>query len=358
MFYRILIFVLVLVSCSPTSIYNPSIFMSQAWIENTILDCILKECYLCSLKITNKPVVSLFAGTGVAASVDGTTSTASFKTPFGLEVDTSGNIYVSDQINNLIRKIDPSGNVKTLSTNLPLQDPSGIKFDPLTGDKYVSCKDSNQIYKIDSTEQFSLFAGSSSDLSGLQNGDRLNSLFDSPFFMDIDPERNLYVGELSNHTIRKINLNSGTVSTLSGGISGYLDGDLASARFKSPLGIAYNRKMNSLLAADIQDHRIRKIDLKNSTVSTLLGNGIGADVDGNGTNASFFGPAFISIDNSGYMFVSDANSNRIRIVDPLLNVSTIDHTFMEIGTVKVDCLNQRLLVADSSANQIFQVKFE
>ncbi|EMN50118.1 hypothetical protein LEP1GSC088_0799 [Leptospira interrogans str. L1207] len=44
--------------------------MSQAWIENTILDCILKECYLCSLKITNKPVVSLFAGTGVAASVD------------------------------------------------------------------------------------------------------------------------------------------------------------------------------------------------------------------------------------------------------------------------------------------------
>ncbi|OCC30010.1 Lipoprotein [Leptospira interrogans serovar Canicola] len=176
--------------------------------------------------------------------------------------------------------------------------------------------------------------------------------------MDIDPERNLYVGELSNHTIRKINLNSGTVSTLSGGISGYLDGDLASARFKSPLGIAYNRKMNSLLAADIQDHRIRKIDLKNSTVSTLLGNGIGADVDGNGTNASFFGPAFISIDNSGYMFVSDANSNRIRIVDPLLNVSTIDHTFMEIGTVKVDCLNQRLLVADSRANQIFQVKFE
>lgn len=58
------------------------------------------------------------------------------------------------------------------------------------------------------------------------------------------------------------------------------------------------------------------------------------------------------------MFVSDANSNRIRIVDPLLNVSTIDHTFMAIGVVKVDCLNQRLLVADYSANQIFQVKFE
>ncbi|EMS84387.1 NHL domain-containing protein [Leptospira noguchii] len=358
MFYRILIFILVLISCSPSSVYNPSIFMSQAWIENTILDCILKECYLCSLKITNKPIVSLFAGTGAAVSVDGTTSTASFKTPFGLEVDTSGNIFVSDQTANLIRKIDPSGNVKTLSTNLPLEDPSGIKFDPFTGDKYVSCKDSSQIYKIDSMEQFSLFAGSSSGSSSLQNGDRLNSLFNGPFFMDIDPERNLYVGELGNHTIRKIDLNSGNVSTLSGGISGYLDGDLASARFKSPLGIAYNHKTDSLLAADIQDHRIRKINLKTSTVSTLLGNGVGVDVDGNGTNASFFGPAFISLDNSGYMFVSDANSNRIRIVDPLLNVSTIAHTFMSIGVVKVDCLNQRLLVTDSSANQIFQVKFE
>ncbi|EKR75182.1 putative lipoprotein [Leptospira noguchii str. 2006001870] len=358
MFYRILISILVLISCSPSSVYNPSIFMSQAWIENTILDCILKECYLCSLKITNKPIVSLFAGTGAAVSVDGTTSTASFKTPFGLEIDTSGNIFVSDQTANLIRKIDPSGNVKTLSTNLPLEDPSGIKFDPFTGDKYVSCKDSSQIYKIDSMEQFSLFAGSSSGSSSLQNGDRLNSLFNGPFFMDIDPERNLYVGELGNHTIRKIDLNSGNVSTLSGGISGYLDGDLASARFKSPLGIAYNHKTDSLLAADIQDHRIRKINLKTSTVSTLLGNGVGVDVDGNGTNASFFGPAFISLDNSGYMFVSDANSNRIRIVDPLLNVSTIAHTFMSIGVVKVDCLNQRLLVTDSSANQIFQVKFE
>ncbi|EMS89869.1 NHL domain-containing protein [Leptospira noguchii] len=358
MFYRILISILVLISCSPSSVYNPSIFMSQAWIENTILDCILKECYLCSLKITNKPVVSLFAGTGAAVSVDGTTSTASFKTPFGLEIDTSGNIFVSDQTANLIRKIDPSGNVKTLSTNLPLEDPSGIKFDPFTGNKYVSCKDSSQIYKIDSMEQFSLFAGSSSGSSSLQNGDRLNSLFNGPFFMDIDPERNLYVGELGNHTIRKIDLNSGNVSTLSGGISGYLDGDLASARFKSPLGIAYSHKTDSLLAADIQDHRIRKIDLKTSTVSTLLGNGVGVDVDGNGTNASFFGPAFISLDNSGYMFVSDANSNRIRIVDPLLNVSTIAHTFMSIGVVKVDCLNQRLLVTDSSANQIFQVKFE
>ncbi|EMN02656.1 hypothetical protein LEP1GSC021_2906 [Leptospira noguchii str. 1993005606] len=265
---------------------------------------------------------------------------------------------MSDQTANLIRKIDPSGNVKTLSTNLPLEDPSGIKFDPFTGDKYVSCKDSSQIYKIDSMEQFSLFAGSSSGSSSLQNGDRLNSLFNGPFFMDIDPERNLYVGELGNHTIRKIDLNSGNVSTLSGGISGYLDGDLASARFKSPLGIAYNHKTDSLLAADIQDHRIRKINLKTSTVSTLLGNGVGADVDGNGTNASFFGPAFISLDNSGYMFVSDANSNRIRIVDPFLNVSTIAHTFMSIGVVKVDCLNQRLLVTDSSANQIFQVKFE
>ncbi|AVQ11755.1 Uncharacterized protein XB16_1423 [Leptospira santarosai] len=356
MFYRFII--LILVSCSPASVYNPSIFMSRAWAENTILDCVLKECHLCKLKITNNPVVSLFAGTGIEESIDGTIQTASFKTPFGLEVDTSGNIFVSDQIANLIRKIDRSGNVTTLSTNLLLEDPSGIKFDPITGDKYVSCKDSAQIFKIDPLDQFSLYAGNSSGVDGFQNGDRLNSLFKGPFFMDLDRERNLYVGELGNHAIRKINLNSGSVSTLSGGTLGYLDGDLTSAQFKSPLGITYNQKTDSLLVADLQDHRIRKIDLKNATVSTLVGNGIGADIDGNGLNASLNGPAFISLDNNGYMFVSDTNSNKIRIIDPDLNVSTIPHTFIRIGTVRIDCPNQRLLVADSEANQIFQVKFE
>ncbi|EMJ97078.1 lipoprotein [Leptospira alstonii] len=358
MFYRIPISILVFVSCSTSSVYNPSILMSQAWAENTILNCILTECYFCTLKVTKNPVVSLFAGTGIGTSADGTTTTASFKTPFGLEVDNLGNVFVSDQTANLVRKIDSFGNVTTLSTSLSLEDPSGIKFDPSTGDKYISCKDTSQIYKVDSTEQFSLFAGSSSGTTGLQNGDRLSSLFNGPFFMDLDRERNLYVGELGNHAIRKINLNSGSVSTISGGVLGYLDGDSASARFKSPLGIAYDRKTESLLAADLQDHRIRKIDLKSSTVSTLLGTGIGTDIDGNGLNASFYGPAHISLDNSGTMFVSDVFSNRIRIVDPALNVSTVPHTFTAIGAVKVDCLNQRLLVADSSANQIFQVKFE
>ncbi|EMY79570.1 putative lipoprotein [Leptospira weilii serovar Ranarum str. ICFT] len=97
---------------------------------------------------------------------------------------------------------------------------------------------------------------------------------------------------------------------------------------------------------------------ENPVVSVFAGTGIGTSADGNGLNASFYGPAHISLDNIGTMFVSDVFSNRIRIVDPALNVSTVPHTFMAIGVVKVDCANQRLLVADSSENQIFQVKFE
>lgn len=332
--------------------------MSRAWWENMILDCILKECHPCKLKVTNNPVVSPFAGTGIQESIDGTTQTASFRTPFGLELDTFGNIFVSDPDSNLIRKIDRFGNVTTLSTNLVLGAPSGIKFDPITGDKFIACQDTAQILKIDPMDQFSLYAGSSPGIDGFQNGDRLNSLFKGPLFMDLDRERNLYVGELGNHTIRKINLNSETVSTLSGGVSGYLDGDLTSAQFKSPSGITYDQKTDSLLVADLQNHRIRKIDLKTSTVSTLLGNGIEANIDGKGLNASFNGPAFISLDNSGYMFVSDTSSNKIRIVDPDLNVFTIPHTFAALGVVKIDCPNQRLLTTDFGANQIFQIKFE
>ncbi|RHX87121.1 hypothetical protein [Leptospira stimsonii] len=357
--YKILIFLPFFLFCSSESIYNPSVLMSQAWYESTFLDCALKDCLQCKLKMTNNPVVSLFAGTGVGASVDGTITNASFLAPVGIEVDSSGNIYIADQTSNLIRKIDSFGNVSTLNSGgFTLSNPSGIKFDPFTGDKYVSCKNNGQIYKIDFNDQFSFYAGSPTGISGIQNGDRSIALFNAPFFMDFDRERNLYIGELTNHDIRKINLNFGNVSTLSGGTLGYLDGDASIAQFRSPIGIAYARNDNVLLVADIQDHRIRQVDLKNQKVSTLMGTGVGASVDGVGLGASFNGPAFISLDNGGYMFISDSGSNVIRIVDPNFKVTTVPHTFSAIGTVKVDCLNQRLLVVDSTANQIFQVKFQ
>lgn len=359
MIYRILFLFFLLISCSNEQVYNPSIFMSQAWKENTFLDCILKECYLCRMKVTGNPVVTLFAGTGTASSVDGDISTATFQNPFGIELDSFGNIYVSEQNVNKIRKIIPStGVVSTLTTSFTLGDPAGIKYDPVTGDKYVSCKSSAQIYKIDAQDQFTLFAGSPGGTAGLQNGDNSGALFNGPFFMDFDRERNLYLGELGNHDIRKFNLNFQSVSTLSGSALGYQDGSVSTALFKSPIGLVYDRKKNSLLVVDIQDHRIRKINLDTMQVSTLLGTGTGASVDGNGLNASFFGPAHIALDNSGTMFVSDSNSNKIRIIDPDLNVTTISYTFAAIGVIKIDCANQRLLVADSTANKIFQVTFQ
>ncbi|TGM96929.1 hypothetical protein [Leptospira yasudae] len=358
MIYRILFLFFFFISCSTEPVYNPGILMSSAWFENTVLDCILKECYLCRMKVTNNPVVTVFAGTGAASSTDGHISTGSFQNPFGIELDSFGNIYVTEQTINKVRKIDPSGMITSLSTSFTLGDPAGIKYDSATGDKYVSCKSSAQIYKINALDQFTLFAGSPVGAAGLQNGDNSGALFNGPFFMDFDRERNLYLGELGNHDIRKFNLNFQSVSTLSGSSLGYQDGSVTTALFKSPIGVVYDRKKNSLLVADIQDHRIRKINLDTMQVSTLLGTGTGASVDGNGTSASFFGPAHIALDNSGTMFVSDSNSNKIRIVDPDLNVTTISYTFAAIGVVKIDCANQRLLVADSTANKIFQVTFQ
>ncbi|MCG6167063.1 hypothetical protein LFX25_04615 [Leptospira sp. FAT2] len=359
MIHRILFLSFFLISCSAEPVYNPSILMSSAWFENTVLDCILKECYLCRMKVTNNPAVTVFAGTGAASSIDGTIATASFQNPFGIELDSFGNIYVTEQNANKIRKIvTAAGFVTSLSTSFTLGDPAGIKYDSVTGDKYVSCKSSAQIYKINALDQFTLFAGSPVGAAGLQNGDNSGALFNGPFFMDFDRERNLYLGELGNRDIRKFNLNFQSVSTLSGSSLGYQDGDVLTALFKSPIGVVYDRKKNSLLVADIQDHRIRKINLDTMQVSTLLGTGTGASVDGNGTSASFNGPAHIALDNSGTMFVSDSVSNKIRIVDPDLNVTTIAHTFQAIGVVKIDCANQRLLVADSTANQLFEVRFQ
>ena len=220
--------------------------------------------------INSSDVVSTFAGTGFFGSVNGPGATASFTAPYGVMVDSAGNIYIADAGNQLIRKITSGDVVSTLAGNTG--NGSGGYQDASTG---------------------------------------AAAWFSSPQGLAIDSKGNIYVADAGNNRIRTISP-TGAVTTVAGdGNANFKDAATAlSAEFNLPSGIAVDTKGN-LYVADQSNNRIRMISAAGA-VSTLAGDGTANFKDGPGLSAEFNGPSGIAIDQQGNLYVADQYNNRIR----------------------------------------------
>jgi streptogramin lyase len=281
-------------------------------------------------KITSDGVVTTLAGSGAATFLDGIGLNAAFWYPYGLAVDSAGNVYVADQSNNRIRKITSAGVVTTLAgsgtatyldgtgTNAGLNNPLGITIDS-TGNLYVTDTGNNRIRKITSTGVVTTLSGGRSGTTGIfADGIGTNSGFNNPYGIAIDSIGNLYIGDYANNRIRKI-VNSTlyandtlyTVTTFAGSGTGtFLDATGTNAGFKAPRGVAVDLTGNMYIA-DTQNHCIRKIT-STGVVTTFAGSGTATFLDGTGTSAGFNAPANVAIDTLGNVYVADQTNNRIR----------------------------------------------
>ncbi len=182
--------------------------------------------------LTSTPEVTTLAGSGSYGYADGTGTAASFNLPHGVAVDGSGNVYVADRNNNLIRKITSAGVVTTL-------------------------------------------AGSGS--YGYADGTGTEATFRLPIGIAVDLSDNVYVADQFNHLIRKIT-SAGVVTTLAGsGSEGSADGTGTAASFKGPSGVAVDLSGN-VYVADFENHLIRKITSA-GVVTTLAGTGSAGSVN-------------------------------------------------------------------------------
>jgi len=160
-------------------------------------------------------------------------------------------------------------------------------------------------------------------VSGSTDGNGLKALFRLPGGVAVDSERNVYVADTANNTIRKIT-RDGVVSTLAGrpGSGGADDGSGPNARFLGPFGIAVD-KTGNVYVADTGNNTIRKIT-RDGVVSTLAGlAGHPGDTDGIGSNAQFRNPWGVAVDNEGNVYVADTSNDTIRKVTPAGVVSTL-----------------------------------
>jgi len=270
-------------------------------------------------KITPEGVVTTLAGGGSNSNADGTGSVARFKEPCGVAVDSSGTVYVADTGNCTIRKITPSGVVTTLAgkdgesffvdatgTEARFVCPWGIAVDS-SGNVYVS--DANTIRKITPDSVVTTLAGTAGGY-GSFDGTGSAAQFSTLEGLAVDGNGNIYAADSLNDTVRKITPD-GVVTTLAGtaGSSGSSDGTGSAARFNLPMGVAVDGNGN-VYVADCINFTIRKITPE-GVVTTLAGQtGNLGHADGTGSTALFHAPAAITVDSSGNVYVSDGYSIR------------------------------------------------
>lgn len=287
-------------------------------------------------KITPSGEVSTVAGkAGGDGGADGPGESARFRRPLAVAADTAGNLYIADTGNHAIRKVDPAGNVTTLSgiadyllcgyadgaaSAARFCHPSGIAVDT-EGALYVADEYNQVIRKLSTDGLASTFAGAKDGQFRLVDGGPADARFSSPSSLAIDAARNLYVTDGS--TVRKITP-EGVVTTLAGQALNYdasVDGTGPDAKLAGPNAIAVDTRGN-LYVTERYGKAVRKITPA-GVVTTLAGTpgsprGI---VDGVGADASFAELQGIAVDPAGNVYVSDANV--IRRIKPAGEVSTI-----------------------------------
>jgi streptogramin lyase len=167
-------------------------------------------------------MASTLAGTGAAGADNGAGNIATFDLPEGVAVDGAGNVYVADNGNDLIRKITPDGVVSTLAGNgqagsangtgiaASFNSPFGVAVDG-TGNVYVADAGNNLIRKISPTGAVNTFAGSGA--KGAKDGTGLAATFNTPAGVAVDAAGNVYVADENNNLIRKITT-GGIVATI------------------------------------------------------------------------------------------------------------------------------------------------
>lgn len=304
-------------------------------------------------KVDTSGIVTTIAGTGTGGyNGDNISATAAkLYEPAGITLDSNGNLYICDERNERIRRVDKiTGIITTVAgtgtggyngdgipaTNAQIYDPQGVCFDKF-GNLYVTEYLNNRIRKVTPTGIISTFAGTGvagySGEGGLADTSKVNL----PGGICADTAGNIYYADISNSRVFRINI-AGIITTYAGTSTGYLyNGDDIPATIANidPYFLTIDDTGN-LFIAEYHNYRVRKVDAA-GIIHTVAGNGISGTTGEGGpaTAAEFQKPNGVALDACGNLYIPDANSGHVRKVifnpgcDPYL------HTHFDSATLSV-----------------------
>ena len=283
--------------------------------------------------------ITTIAGTGLAgySGDHGPATAATFDYPVGAAFDSKGNMYVADGLNNVVRKIDTAGIITTVAGNgtpthtgdggpataATLAGPWCVTVD-IHNNLYIADEQNNVIRKVDTAGIITTFAGTGTMGSTGDGGPATAATFNYPNFVRFDSIGNLYVAENGGFKIRKINP-AGMITTVAGNGNPTFTGEggPATAASFAPFGFDFDGHGN-LIVADAANNAIRKIDA-DGIITTIAGTGSPAFSGDGGpaTAAAFFNCGQVISDHHGNLLIDDINNNTVRKIDNAGIITTI-----------------------------------
>ena len=309
-------------------------------------------------KIDTSGTITTVAGNGFGAggtasggySGDGGQATAAeLNGPFGLAIDRGGNIIFADGYNHVVRKVSTSGIITTIAgknttgytgdggaaTAATLNNPVGIAIDK-KGNIYIADDHNNAIRKVDTAGKIYTFAGNNTGGYSGDGGQATTAAIKDPIGVCTDTAGNVYFAEADNGVIRMVNT-LGIISTFAGrtdtGYSG--DGGAATAaRLRSPERVNTDDSGNVYIS-DFFNNVVRKVNPA-GIITTFAGDGTGAGTGGStgayggdggpATAAQLTLPSGVAVGHTGLVYICDRGNQVIRRIGPAVPVDTVNHT--------------------------------
>ncbi len=286
-------------------------------------------------KVNSSGTITTIAGTGDFGfgGDGGPAIDAQFDRPVGVAGDSQGNVFVADQFNDRVRKISAAGTITSVVTVLgssgpavqaPFFFPGGPAVDT-QGNIYVTDFLNNRVEKVTPDGMIATVAGTLADGFSGDGGPATAAELSGPVDVAVDGQGNLFIADSNNLRIRKVSP-AGTITTVAGngtfGFSGD-GGPATSAALGSILALTVDGQGNLYL---IDSSRVRKV-ATTGTITTVAGNGtFGFSGDGGPATSAAMRPAGIVVDSQGNLFIADGFNHRVRTVNTSGIISTVAGT--------------------------------
>ena len=297
-------------------------------------------------KVNTNGIISTIAGNGTLSYCGdgGPAVAAGLSTLGGITMDAAGNLFLTDTGNARIRKVGTNGIITTVAgngtfaftgdnvpaTNTSLDYPTSVAADA-RGNLYIADESNNRIRKVNSSGIITTVAGTNSSGFAGDGGPATNAILSGPSGVALDARGNLFIADASNERIRKVDTN-GIITTVAGNgakgpyLTGTFSGDngpATNAGLANPSSVTVDA-VGNLFISDSFNYRIRKVDT-NGTITTFAGNGAYpyAGDGGAAINTSVGITYGLQTDGSGNLFIADNNCNRVREVNTSGIISTV-----------------------------------
>jgi len=285
-------------------------------------------------KVASDGKISTLAGTGEKGfSGDGGPATAAkLSEPYEVRLDRAGNIFWVERLSHSVRKLDlKSGNISTIAgtgtggfsgdggpaTKAQLSEPHSIGFDK-AGDLYICDVRNHRLRKVDmKTGTISTFSGTGERAPTPDGAPIAGTPLSGPRALDFDRDGNLWLALREGNAVLKLDLAKGTIHTMAGtGKKGFTGngGPAKEATLNGPKGIAVAPNGNVYIA-DTENHAIRMIDAHKGTLELVAGTGVRGNADGAAPlETPLNRPHGVFVDGKGVLYIGDTEAQRVRVV--------------------------------------------